>query len=118
MYDVTDVKTFQHIAYWLRNIQQYASPSVARILVANKIDKPNRQVTMEMGQAFAQQMGIPYYECTAKDGEKVEAAFRGIADVIVETLANEATEQANHQNNQNNTVQLTGETGDKKNCAC
>jgi len=90
VYDVTDIKTFQHIAYWLRNIQQYASPSVARILVANKVDlESTRQVTTEMGELFARQIGIPYFECSAKDAVKVDAAFHGLADCILETLKQE-----------------------------
>ncbi len=111
VYDVTDVRTFQHTAYWLRNIQQYASANVACILVANKIDLPNRQVTTEMGQNFAAQVSIPYYECTAKDPVKVEEAFRGIADIIVETLKTEHDATAN-------TVNLAAKDLDKKGCAC
>lgn len=90
VYDVTDIRTFQHIAYWIRNIQQYASPSVARILVANKVDlTAERQVTTEMGELLAKQIGIPYYECSAKDSVKVDAAFHGLADCILESLKQE-----------------------------
>ena len=38
VYDVTDLKSFENIRQWMRNIEQYASDGINKILVGNKCD--------------------------------------------------------------------------------
>jgi GTPase SAR1 family protein len=50
VYDVTQEPTFNNITNWLKKIDSHASEDVARVLVANKIDLPNRVVSKEQGE--------------------------------------------------------------------
>ncbi|GBP69781.1 Ras-related protein Rab-8A [Eumeta japonica] len=52
MYDITNLESFNHLSYWLRNIQEYASPDVIKVLVGNKCDvhENHRAVPKERGQ--------------------------------------------------------------------
>lgn len=38
MYDVTSLESFNNLSYWLRNIQENASPDVVKILAGNKCE--------------------------------------------------------------------------------
>ena len=54
VYDVTQELTFNNITNWLKQIDSHASEDVARVLVANKIDLPNRVVSKEQGEQLSQ----------------------------------------------------------------
>ena len=45
VYDVTDERSFLNVANWIRNVEQYASPTVSKILVGNKCDMEEKRVT-------------------------------------------------------------------------
>ena len=49
VYDVTQEVTFSNVTNWLKQIDSHASEDVVKVLVANKIDLPNRTVTTDMG---------------------------------------------------------------------
>jgi small GTP-binding protein len=42
VYDCTDQQTFNNISNWLKQIEQHASSSVAKVLVANKCDRTDK----------------------------------------------------------------------------
>ena len=47
VFDTTQEVTYNNITNWLKQIESHASEDVARVLVANKTDLPNRIVTRE-----------------------------------------------------------------------
>lgn len=47
VYDVSQENTFNNVTNWLKQIDSHASEDVVKLLVANKIDLPNRSVTSE-----------------------------------------------------------------------
>jgi small GTP-binding protein len=53
VYDCTDATTFNNISNWLKQIDQHANTNVAKVLVANKCDKPDKVVDSERGRALA-----------------------------------------------------------------
>ncbi|CAH0516126.1 unnamed protein product [Peronospora belbahrii] len=81
VYDVSDRRSFDNVGYWMNNIRQYSSPTQmpAMLLVGNKIDLPNRVVTLEEGQAAASQYGCRYIETSAKTSENTNGALETIA---------------------------------------
>ena len=50
VYDCTEESTFNNIQNWLKQIETHASSGVAKVLVANKTDLPNRVISTERGQ--------------------------------------------------------------------
>ncbi|KAG7398022.1 hypothetical protein PHYBOEH_011854 [Phytophthora boehmeriae] len=81
VYDVSDRRSFDNVGYWMNNILQYSSPSQmpAMLLVGNKIDLPNRVVSLEEGQAAASQYGCRFIETSAKTSENTNGALETIA---------------------------------------
>jgi Ras-related protein Rab-8A len=78
-YDCTDRLTFSSVQHWSRQIQTHSSPSILKVLVATKCDRPCREVTAEEGQTLAENLGMSFFETSARSGENVEEVFRCVA---------------------------------------
>ena len=83
VYDCTEEATFNNIQNWLKQIETHASSGVAKVLVANKTDLPNRVISTERGQALAQDYGLKFFETSAKTGSNINEMFFQVADQIV-----------------------------------
>ncbi|KAH9606591.1 hypothetical protein KSS87_016121 [Heliosperma pusillum] len=83
VYDVTDMESFNNVKQWLNEIDRYASDNVNKLLVGNKCDlASNRAVPYETAKAFADEIGIPFMETSAKDATNVEQAFMAMTGSI------------------------------------
>ena len=83
VYDCTEEATFTNIANWLKQIDTHASQGVVKVLVANKIDLPNRIISTEKGQELADAHGLAFFECSAKTGANINELFTDVASKIV-----------------------------------
>lgn len=85
VYDVTDQDSFTNVKQWLQEIDRYASESVQKLLVGNKSDLTQKKV-VDYGAAreFADSLGIPLLETSAKSSTNVEQAFLTMAKKIKE----------------------------------
>ena len=50
-------------------------------LIGNKIDLEYREVTQEEAKQKADELGIPYYELSAKTGQNIENLFLNLIPV-------------------------------------
>ncbi|NHI91527.1 MAG: GTP-binding protein [Candidatus Lokiarchaeota archaeon] len=81
VYDVTNRETLEGVKKWKEDVEEtLKGQELKSLLIGNKIDLVNqRQVDMMEGKEFAEQMGLPYIETSAKDGTNVDKAFGRIA---------------------------------------
>ena len=85
IYDITQRNTFENVIKWIEQIREEASDKVPIILVGNKIDEVDkRAVNTEEGEKMAQDFGIPFFECSAKSGENIDATFKELVKKAVE----------------------------------
>ncbi len=89
VYDVTDRDSFSNVKAWLGEIERYATESVDKLIVGNKSDKPDRAVETAEAKHFADEIGLPFIETSAKTGEHVEAAFMKMAENIKKRFASQ-----------------------------
>ncbi|XP_002735152.1 ras-related protein Rab-35-like [Saccoglossus kowalevskii] len=83
VYDVTAADSFVNVKRWLHEIDQNCD-DVARILVGNKNDCPERKVVVtEDAKRFSEQMGIKLFETSAKDNINVEEMFNAITQLVL-----------------------------------
>ncbi|KAJ5072728.1 small gtp binding protein rab8 [Anaeramoeba ignava] len=94
VYDVTDANSFGNISNWLKNIQMNANENVSKILLGNKIDmKEGRKIETSKGIELAEEIGIPFFETSAKDNINVEESFLSITkDILNRKEQNDLTE--------------------------
>lgn len=86
VYDVTSRETFTKLDVWLNELETFANkPDIVKMLVANKIDKPNREVTKEEGLKFARKHSMLFIEASAKTKEGVQIAFEELVEKILQT---------------------------------
>ena len=80
--DATRRETLADLAGWIEGVRQVAG-AVPVALLANKWDLRDRVRVSEAEVAsVATAYGAPYHLASAKTGENVEAAFRGLAERI------------------------------------
>lgn len=118
VYDVTQESTFLNIKEWVRNIEQHATDSVNMMLVGNKCDmEDERVVSTESGQKLADELGILFFETSAKDRTHVEDAFITLAKDIKKRLMENPAEYP-QQETSIKVSQPAVNKPDKKNGCC
>eukprot|EP01100_Stratorugosa_tubuloviscum_P003121 TRINITY_DN1743_c0_g1_i1.p1 TRINITY_DN1743_c0_g1~~TRINITY_DN1743_c0_g1_i1.p1 ORF type:complete len:208 (+),score=88.13 TRINITY_DN1743_c0_g1_i1:90-713(+) len=65
VYDVTDKKSFD-LTIWIQELKRYKCENLPILLLANKIDLSDRQVTIEEGQNLAKENNYLFCEVSAK----------------------------------------------------
>ncbi|KAL6865149.1 hypothetical protein ACP4OV_016300 [Aristida adscensionis] len=89
VYDVTDMESFNNVKQWLSEIDRYASDNVCKLLVGNKCDLVDSKVVeTEKAKAFADSLGIPFIETSAKESINVEEAFLTMSSEIKKSDGN------------------------------
>ncbi|KIY43637.1 small GTP-binding protein [Fistulina hepatica ATCC 64428] len=92
VYDVTDNDTFTNVKQWLQEIDRYASEGVNKLLVGNKSDLTSKKVVeYAVAKEFADQLGIPFLETSAKNATNVEQAFLTMAKQIKDKMGSSST---------------------------
>mmetsp|Transcript_56241 Transcript_56241/g.64523 ORF Transcript_56241/g.64523 Transcript_56241/m.64523 type:complete len:205 (+) Transcript_56241:43-657(+) len=90
VYDVTDQESFNNVKTWLSEIDKYASESVNKLLVGNKSDLvAKKAVDTTAAKEFADSIGIPFLETSAKNSTNVEEAFIRMATDIKARVASQ-----------------------------
>jgi len=84
VFDLTTTESFDHVNDWLKEVNRYAAEGTAKLLVGNKCDRTaDRVVTEEQAKEFADELGIPYIETSAKSSKNVEESFLTMAGELI-----------------------------------
>ncbi len=82
VFDLTNRASFEHVPKWLEEIKAN-SKDLAVVLVGNKSDLPDRQVSREEAEALADKANMSYMESSAKTGAGVGDCFAILAGQIL-----------------------------------
>ena len=75
VYDVTNSETYENLKYWMQSIKNNLGNSIDDIpiiIIGNKIDCQEREVSVEEAENFWKEQGFSYFETSAKTGENIE----------------------------------------------
>eukprot|EP01096_Ripella_sp_DP13-Kostka_P017813 TRINITY_DN930_c0_g1_i4.p1 TRINITY_DN930_c0_g1~~TRINITY_DN930_c0_g1_i4.p1 ORF type:complete len:227 (-),score=74.73 TRINITY_DN930_c0_g1_i4:381-1025(-) len=75
VYDVTSKPSFSNVKTWMEMIERHANENITVVLVGNKSDLGERQVSFIEGERLSQQFSTPFMETSAKSGDHVSAVF-------------------------------------------
>ena len=90
LFDVTCKETFNSIEEWIRMYNENKTKGVI-MMVGNKIDLDrDREVSVEEGMKKAEQLGICYWEISAKTGENIETLFLNVISICMDPNFNPA----------------------------
>jgi Ras-related protein Rab-18 len=87
VYDVTKRASFDALKeIWLKEVSMYSTrPAVIKMIVGNKVDLPDREVSREEGIAFARQHSTLFVESSAKTAVGVRETFEELVRKILQT---------------------------------
>lgn len=87
VYDVSNRKTFDALKdVWLKEFSMYSTrPAAVKMVVGNKVDMDERQVSREEGLAFARQQSTLFVESSAKTSTGIQQTFEELLRKILET---------------------------------
>lgn len=114
VYDVTDQESFNNVKTWLQEIDKFAVGNVNKLLVGNKSDLADKKVvSSEASKAFADELGIPFLETSAKNSTNVEQAFMTMVAEIKNRIATQPMSA-----NKPSTVHMRGQPVVQKTTCC
>lgn len=82
VFDLTDRASFKTIKAWLDNIKTYAGDKVVKVIMANKCDMGEREVSEDEVMALANEVNLPYFMTSAKKDLNIKEAFECMARKI------------------------------------
>ncbi len=84
VFDITRAESAASIEKrWMAEVEGILGKDYERMVLANKIDLPQREVSGDVGRQIAERMRATYYETSALDGRNVNEAFRELAVVLM-----------------------------------
>ena len=121
---VDDKRSFENISMWRKEFAYYADiaddnvSSFPFVIIGNKVDVSERQVTTGEATEWCKQSGnLPYFETSAKDATNVEAAFVAAVKRLRE-FEEASTNNDLKDSSQGNTVDLSKKRDQISNTGC
>lgn len=126
VYDITKPASFIKARHWVKELHEQASKDITIALVGNKYDlvaaenesdESLRKVSIEEGQALAEEEGLLFFETSAKSSHNVNDVFVAIGSKIPET---KPTSQDQSVPSEGGRIDLSGNTqrSAASDCAC
>ena len=100
VYDLTDRKSFESLGTWIERVSQNSDQNTFKILVGNKRDLHlQRVVSYDEASSIANQAGMLYFECSAKEYSSIQELILMMIDNIYQSHAsNNVATQADSKN--------------------
>ncbi|KAG9509300.1 Ras-related protein Rab-3 [Fragariocoptes setiger] len=119
MYDVTNEESFNSVQDWVTQIKTYSWDNAQVILVGNKSDmEDERVVSFDRGKQLADQLGLEFFETSAKENINVSNVFERLVDIICDKMS-ESLDADPSSMDQNRGTRLTDNPMPQNNgCQC
>ncbi|XP_069674997.1 ras-related protein Rab-3 isoform X1 [Periplaneta americana] len=119
MYDITNEESFNSVQDWVTQIKTYSWDNAQVILVGNKCDmEDERVISYERGKQLAEQLGIEFFETSAKENINVKAVFERLVDIICDKMSESLDSDPNLMNAGSKGTRLTEQPAGPQNGSC
>ena len=92
VFDVTRRESFEKCQQWVKELNEKAGADIRIVIVGNKIDLDDHQVSKDEASDYARGLGLQYYEVSAKQNIGVDELFKDLA----KKLPKESTNKKNN----------------------
>ena len=75
VYDCTSRKSFENVESWFQELSNNVDSRVIVMLIGNKCDLPNREVTYNEAMEYSRSRNFAYLEVSAKIGLNIKSSF-------------------------------------------
>ena len=86
VYDVSNLNSFENLKYWIQSVKSHINiekDNVPAIIIGNKIDIFEREISKEQGEKFSKEQNFEYFETSAKNGKGVDECIRFLIKKIL-----------------------------------
>nr|KAG5709595.1 hypothetical protein BaRGS_001645 [Batillaria attramentaria] len=120
MYDVTNEESFNAVQDWCTQIKTHAWSNASVVLVGNKCDlEDSRVVSQAKGQDLASDLGLEFFETSAKENINVKAVFERLVDIICDKMSESLDSDPTLVSNTTKATRLTENPNMQSNsCGC
>uniref|UniRef100_UPI0037E87CE0 ras-related protein Rab-15-like n=1 Tax=Semicossyphus pulcher TaxID=241346 RepID=UPI0037E87CE0 len=126
VYDITNRLSFQHLAMWAGDVDEFAPDRVQRILVGNKSDdEPSREVTKDQGSKLAETYGMDFFETSASTSTNISESFTRATELVLQAHMRDVDDLLGSLDDYLERAALEAEKGNedrddnaRKTCAC
>jgi len=84
IFSLNNVSSFENLDFWMSKLKEL-SGTIPYVIVGNKSDL-KREITQQMINAKLKNLGVEYFETSAKLNENVDSAFESLSIEILNTL--------------------------------
>ena len=115
VYAINDIKSFNDVGTWVKQLKAYSSPDVKMFLVGNKNDLVNeRKIQEEEGKKCSRELGFYcFYETSAKTGFNSKEVFIKAAKLLYFNYKKHNPGQAVNDSKKNGNQKLRKDLFDK-----
>ena len=83
VYDITHRNSFSAITGWLEEALKYVDDGIPIVIIGNKSDRTDRQVSFNELEEFGKKHNILYAECSARTGENIDNVLLELANKLL-----------------------------------
>jgi small GTP-binding protein len=109
LYDISERSSFDDINQWIENIKNVKGDNFPVIMIGNKCDLEERDITQIEGELFANEHGFSFEETSCKEGINIEES---VQDLVLNILEKKKKENVK----ENFTFKLSKKKEKKKKC--
>ena len=92
-YDISYKWSFDRVKFWVNEVKAHSKMKTNIVIVGTKCDILDREVTEEEGKKLADELGVKYFETSAKTGYNVNEAYNFLIKNIIDNYKNYESEK-------------------------